>query len=176
MKKKNIAVIDYNIGNVRSILNALEKIGAHSVLTRDRNEILSMDAIVLPGVGAFKQGMENLKANSLIDIVYKFIKSERPFLGICLGMQLLMEESEEFGLTEGLGVVKGKVIKLPVSNKSKEKLPHVAWDKICEPKRAIWQGTILDGIENAVDVYFNHSFVAEPLDKNAVLSTTSYGK
>ncbi|QKJ22262.1 imidazole glycerol phosphate synthase subunit HisH [Poseidonibacter lekithochrous] len=168
-----IVVIDYDIGNVKSIINALENIGITPQLTNERNEILKADAVILPGVGAFKHGMENLKKYELIESLLDFIKLDKPFLGICLGMQMLLEESEEFGITKGLSVIEGKIKKLPVKNLNFEKLPHVSWNEI-RNKNNNWKNTILNDIGEYSDMYFVHSFVAMPKNENDILSTTLY--
>ena len=174
MNVKKIAILDYGIGNVKSITNAIESIGTKPILTRVRNEILSSDALILPGVGAFGQGMENLEKYGLVDVIYNFVETDKPFLGICLGMQMLMDESEEFGDFKGLGLIKGRVIKIPVKDILNGKLPHVSWNEIYEPQKDIWKNTILDRVKNKSDVYFVHSFVAQPINKQEVLSLTVY--
>jgi len=175
VKKKRISVIDYDIGNVKSILRALEKVGAEPVLSREDKEILSSDAAVFPGVGAFSVGMENLRRYDLIDTIYRFVETGKPFLGICLGMQILMEESEEFVLTKGMGLLKGRVVRLIVEKSCDEKIPHVGWNKIEEPEEKRWKGTIFNSIKNPSSVYFVHSFMAQPSDPADILSTTVYG-
>jgi glutamine amidotransferase len=165
-----IAIIDYGIGNVRSITNAFRKNNIEPILTNDKGTILKADGVVLPGVGAFAHGMENLYKFSLIDTLKLYVDTNKPLLGICLGMQMLLEESEEFGKTKGLGFIKGKVIKMPIRN---EKLPHVSWNEI-KPKSIKWNDTILDNIEYNSDMYFVHSYVAMPQDDNDVLAITEY--
>ena len=174
MIKKDIAILDYGIGNVRSICNAFEEIGAHPILTNEKKIIMNSSALVLPGVGAFAKGMKNLEENNLIDIIYDYVKSDRPFLGICLGMQMLLEESEEFGLTKGLGLIKGKVIKMPIISDDMVKLPHVSWNEIKEPSPGRWKNTILENTNNSADVYFVHSFVASPQNDKDILAVTNY--
>ena len=168
-----IAIIDYGIGNVRSILNAFENQGADVFLTNSKDEILKSDGLVLPGVGAFSHGMNNLEYYDLVDVIKKYVVSDKPFMGICLGMQLLFEESEEFGQTSGLGLISGKVVKLPTKDDNNEKLPHVSWNEL-NVKSAQWTDTILEDIEEGSDMYFVHSFVAQPKDCNNILSITEY--
>ena len=168
-----IAIIDYGIGNVRSILSAFENQGANVFLTSDKDEILKSDGLVLPGVGAFSHGMENLKSYDLVDAIKEYAISDRPFMGICLGMQLLFEESEEFGETKGLGLILGKVVKLPTKDSQNEKLPHVSWNEL-NSKNVPWVDTILADIEEGSDMYFVHSFIAQPRDGDNILSTTEY--
>jgi glutamine amidotransferase len=168
-----IAIIDYEIGNVKSIINAFIKIGIEPILTNDRETILHSDGLILPGVGAFAHGMENLQKYGLKEIIYDFVNTQKPFMGICLGMQMLMEESEEFGITQGLGLIEGKVIKLPVRNPNYEKLPHISWNEI-SIKNIGWENTILDDIQEHTDMYFVHSFVAFPINEENILAMTEY--
>ena len=175
MSNNKIVILDYGIGNVKSILNALEKIGAIAILTKNPDVILNASALILPGVGAFAKGMNNLNQNKLVPVIYDFIKTKRPFLGICLGMQMLMEESEEFGLTKGLGLIKGKVIKIPLKTDAKEKLPHVSWNEIQEPEYRRWKGTLLDSTPELTDAYFVHSYVASPENMQDILAISNYG-
>lgn len=168
-----IAVIDYDIGNVRSILEAFKNQSADVILTNDEGEILKANGIIIPGVGSFSQGMENLKKYGLVKTIKKFVTTNRPLLGICLGMQLLFEESEEFGNNKGLGIISGKVIELPTKDHKNEKLPHVSWNEI-NSKTITWKNTILENIEEGMDMYFVHSFVAQPKDENNILSITEY--
>lgn len=174
MTQKRIAILDYGIGNVKSISNAFEKIGAKVELTNDPNIIMGSSALILPGVGAFAKGMDNLNEFKLVPIIYDFIETSRPFLGICLGMQMLMEESEEFGITKGLGLIKGKVIRMPLSPSSKVKLPHVSWNEIHEPEKGRWKGTLLETTIELTDTYFVHSYVASPTNKEDILATTKF--
>ena len=168
-----IAIIDYGIGNVRSILGAFENQGVDVLLTNNKDEILKSDGLVLPGVGAFSHGMENLKSYDLVDAIKEYAISDRPFMGICLGMQLLFEESEEFGETKGLGLILGKVVKLPTKDSQNETLPHVSWNEL-NSNKAPWENTILTDIEEGSDMYFVHSFIAQPRDSDNILSTTEY--
>ena len=168
-----LVIVDYGIGNVRSILNAFEKVGVEPILSRDRGEILSADGVILPGVGAFSHGMKNLHKYSLAQILKEYAKTDKPLLGICLGMQMLFDESEEFGTTKGIGIIAGKVIKLPMKNDKSEKLPHVSWNEI-EQKDISWNDTILQNIKSKSDMYFVHSYIAVPSNNNFILSTTTY--
>ena len=171
---KKIVIIDYGIGNVKSMYNAFFNIGLKPELTSDKQTILNADAVVLPGVGAFNKGMENLNERGLFQIIHEYIKKGNPFLGVCLGMQMLLEESDEFGLTPGLGLIKGKVVKLPILPYSEEKLPHVSWNELNEPQKGRWKGTIFENIPVNTDAYFVHSFVAEPTNEKDILATTNY--
>jgi glutamine amidotransferase len=168
-----IAVVDYDIGNVKSILSAFENQGADVFLTRNKQEILKADGLILPGVGAFSHGMISLESFGLVEVLKKYVLSGKPIMGICLGMQMLFDGSNEFGETKGLGLISGKVVKLPVNDILNEKLPHISWNEL-NSNDLCWNGTILDDIEKDSDMYFVHSFVVQPEDINNVLSTTLY--
>jgi glutamine amidotransferase len=174
MMKKNIVILDYGLGNVKSISNALRKIGIEPNLTSNLDLILKADSLILPGVGAFSKGIDNLKQKGLFEAIHEYVKTGKPLLGICLGMQMLMDQSEEFGTNNGLGLIKGKVIKLPNSKDFKEKIPHVSWNEINEPKIGLWNETILDRIDNKSDFYFVHSFYTVPKFESNILATTNY--
>jgi len=165
MKPVTIAIVDYGIGNVQSIKNALLSIGVSSVLTNKEEEIMRADALILPGVGAFPKGMENLRQRGLESILEKFKNSGKPLLGICLGMQLLMEDSNEFGSTKGLGFIKGNVRKMEVVN---EKLPHIAWSEI------LLTGNAKGFVQPAGRFYFVHSYAVIPALEKNIFSTTLY--
>lgn len=175
MSIKKIVIIDYGIGNVKSMYNAFACIGIEPILTADKKAILEADALVLPGVGAFNKGMSNLNDADLAETIKAFVRKGNPFIGVCLGMQMLFEDSEEFGSTPGLGLIKGKVIKLPLSNELKEKLPHVSWNELNEPYPGRWKNTVLDGVALKTDAYFVHSFVGVPDNKEDILATANYG-
>ena len=169
-----IAIIDYGLGNVKSIFNALEKINVTPVLTGNKDQILSADGLILPGVGAFAKGMENLEKTNLIEVIKEFVSTGKPFLGICLGMQMLMDESEEFGIHKGLGLISGKVKKISFENSTSAKLPHVSWNELDFPINGRWDNSILDQIPVKSDVYFVHSFVVNTENRVDLLATTNY--
>jgi len=170
-----IAVIDYDLGNVRSISNAFKNQGADVFVTNDRDQILQSDGVILPGVGAFKYGMERLNEHGLVTIIEEYVSTGKPFMGICLGMQMLFDKSNEYGQSKGLSLIPGQVYSLPVSNTGSEKLPHVAWSELrCNNNE--WVDTILHGLGSGTDVYFVHSFAAHPEDESHILSTTKYSE
>lgn len=169
----SIVVVDYGIGNVKSIINAFDNQGETVVLSRDESTIMKADGLILPGVGAFSHGMSNLEKYGLVKVIRAYVKTGRPLLGICLGMQMLLEESEEFGDTKGLGLIKGKVIKLPVEQTNKIKLPHISWNGIKE-KNIDWKETIFDNVKCESDMYFVHTYVAKPENEDEILSVTDY--
>jgi glutamine amidotransferase len=168
-----IIVVDYGIGNVQSIFNALSQFKDVDIfLSNNQSEILNADGLILPGVGAFKKAMEELDKRNLPNILNEYILQNKPFFGICLGMQLLFESSEEFGYTEGLGFVKGSVDRFP--DNMNGKLPHVSWNSI-ERREVDWENTIFKGIKDKDDFYFVHSYICKPKDQNIVVARTEYG-
>jgi glutamine amidotransferase len=173
---KNIAVIDYGIGNVKSMMNALTGLNVSTILTNSKHKILASDGLILPGVGAFGKGMENLKKFDLIETLNEYVESGKPLLGVCLGMQMLLEESEEFQITKGLGFIKGKVVKMQIGINSKDKLPHVSWNELIEPKNNKWDNTILKNVSPHSDVYFVHSYISVPDNSEDVLAQSEYGE
>ena len=166
-----IVIVDYGMGNLRSVQKALESVGAHAVVTRDPAVIAGAAAAVLPGVGAFGVCMENLRRHDLIAPVKDFIASGRPFLGICLGMQLLFDESEEFGPVRGLGVLPGRVVRFPADPAGLRKVPHMGWNALEIKRRA----PHLDGLDDGTRVYFVHSYYCVPEDARVIATTTNYG-
>ena len=172
-----IAVIDYGMGNLRSVQKSLEFVGAKVVVTHDPDLILNADSVVLPGVGSLKDCMSNLKELNLIDPIRKFIDGGKPFLGICLGLQVLFEESEEYGPVAGLGILPGKVVKFSrniseTKNGQLIKVPHMGWNKIeVKKKEPLFEN--IDVI--APYFYFVHSYYVVPKDKNMVATVTNYG-
>ncbi len=170
-----IAVIDYGLGNVRNMVNALNKVGAQPILTNSKKKILSADALVLPGVGAFSHGMKQLKEHALIDVIHKFASTNKPFLGVCLGMQMMFDKSDEFGETKGLGLIAGDIKIINIDSTKRQRLPHVGWNNIIVPDNALsWEGTILSGIQNNADMYFIHSYAASPILQDVLLAVTQY--
>jgi glutamine amidotransferase len=170
----NIVILDYGMGNVKSISNAFEKIGQETLLTADATAIANADALVLPGVGAFYSGMQNLQRFNLIESINRFVDSGKPLLGICLGMQMLFDESEEFGNTKGLGLIGGRVVRMSFEA-APMKLPHVSWNEIRPPSSDRWKNTLLEETPDQTDMYFVHSYAAQPADPNDILSITDYG-
>lgn len=163
-----IAIVDYGMGNLRSVHKAFERVGFSAVVTQDREVIRKADGLVVPGVGAFKKAMENLKILKLIDPILEFIAKGKPFLGICLGLQLLFMESEEFGHQQGLGIFKGRVVRFPDSSL---KVPHIGWNSIRWKKSV----PIFEGLADGSYFYFVHSYFPVPEEQELVATTTYYG-
>jgi len=171
-----IAVIDYGMGNLRSVQKSLEFVGAKVIVTHDPDLILNANSVVLPGVGAFKDCMANLNKLKLIDPICKFIDGGKPFLGICLGLQVLFEESEEYGPVAGLGILPGKVVKFidgssGAKNGSLIKIPHMGWNEIKVKKDL----PLFEGVGDAPYFYFVHSYYVVPEDQNMIATVTNYG-
>ncbi len=165
----NGVIIDYKMGNVASVKKAFQKIGASIVISNKKTAIERADYLILPGVGAFRDGIKNLKKLGLVKLLTKkVLKDKVPFLGICLGMQLLAEKGQEFGVHDGLGWIKGEAVKL---NGEGLRLPHVGWDDIKVNKE---NSVILDDIPDN-NFYFAHSYYLKPADKKIISSTCDYG-
>lgn len=163
-----IAVIDYGAGNLHSVKNALDYLGADSVVTDNKDVILSADKVILPGVGAFGDSMDSLKKHGLFDVVKEALESDKPFLGICLGLQLLFERSEESEGAAGLGHFNGKSIKIPANGL---KIPHMGWNSLSYNK----ESKLFHGIGEEPFVYFVHSYYIVPEEESIVSAYTEYG-
>jgi len=166
---KPLAIVDYGMGNLRSVQKAFERVGQAADVTSDPDRIAAAPGVVLPGVGAFGACMANLTAAGLIEPVRHALRSGRPFLGICLGMQLLFEESEEFGPVAGLGVLPGRIVRFAPG--PERKVPHMGWNRL----RIVRRGPQLTGIDDGAYAYFVHSYYPVPADPSVVATTTPYG-
>jgi imidazole glycerol-phosphate synthase subunit HisH len=164
-----IVVVDYGMGNLRSVQKGFENVGSPAVISRDPVEIAKADRLVLPGVGAFPECMRNLSRLDLIDPILEFIQSGRPFLGICLGLQLLFDESEEFGTHQGFKVVRGKV--KAFDKNMGLKIPHMGWNNVTFKKDA----AIFQGIPDSSYFYFVHSYYVEPEIASDIAAESEYG-
>lgn len=169
-----IAIIDYGMGNLRSVQKGFEKIGSEAVITDDPQVVLKADRVVLPGVGAFRDCMHNLEQGGFVEPILKVIAEGRPFLGICVGMQLLFSDSVEFGLYSGLNVIPGHVLRFPDQMTvagEKLKVPQMGWNQLSFKRRP----PVFDGIESGSNVYFVHSYYVKPDDSSVIATTTDYG-
>ncbi len=163
-----IAIIDYDAGNLKSVEKALNYLGQNSRITRDKDEILSAEKVILPGVGSFGDAMEKLKSYHLVDTIKKAAESGKPLLGICLGLQLLFDSSAESVGIPGLGILKGKILRIP--DKEGLKIPHMGWNSM-----DIKSGSkLLKGIEKQAYVYFVHSYYLKAKNEEEVAATTEY--
>lgn len=161
-----IAVIDYGLGNLRSVAKALEVVGAKTKVTNNPDVITQAKAIVFPGVGAFHRGMENLNRLGILPAIFDAIKNNKPFLGICLGLQLLFTESEEHGIHKGFDIIKGRVKRFT----GNMKIPHMGWNQV-----KLQRSGLFKDIPDNSYFYFVHSYYVEPEDKDVVIGTTEYG-
>ncbi len=169
-----IAIIDYQLSNLFSVKHAFDYLNVDSEITSDKNVISNVDAAILPGVGAFGDAMKNLKNLDLVDLIGDFITSGRPFMGVCLGMQLLFSQSEEFGIHQGLDIIKGKVKKFS-SNSKKIKVPQIGWNKILQSENGkLWSNSPFRRIQDGEFMYFVHSFYVIPENTDVTLSETVY--
>lgn len=177
MSSKKIAIIDYELGNLFSVQQAIHSLGYDSEITTKRDKVLNADYVVLPGVGAFGDAMDNLHKFGLSDAIVDFIKSGKPFMGICLGLQLLFTGSEEFGSHKGLNVIDGLVKKFPAEIVDGEhlKVPQIAWNTISASTGRTWQNTPLKDCEEGEFMYFVHSYYIEPSSDAVSLASTTYG-
>ena len=166
-----IAIIDYDAGNIRSVEKAIALLGEESCITRDKDTILRADKVILPGVGAFGSAMEKIRAYGLEEVIHEVVDRGTPFLGICLGLQLLFEESEEAPGVKGLGLFEGKIVRIPDQNGTL-KIPHIGWNSLQFPNK----GSLFEGIEENSFVYFVHSFYLKAKNANDVVATTEYGE
>ncbi|WP_158999139.1 imidazole glycerol phosphate synthase subunit HisH [Pigmentibacter ruber] len=175
---KKIVILDYGIGNLQSVAQVFAHLNSPALISSNRKEIISADALVLPGVGAFGHAMHNLKELNLDKTILEFVQTGRPLMGICLGFQLLFSESEEFGNHKGLDLIKGKVIKFKKNNglNAEMKVPQVGWNKIYKPLigNDNWHISPLKEIENMDYMYFVHSYYVEPEVTNEILTLTQY--
>lgn len=174
--KKNIAIIDYDAGNLYSVQHACNFVGLDAEITSNPNKILEADGVILPGVGAFGAAMESLKKLKIIEPINEYIRSGKPFMGICLGMQLLFSESEEFGHHKGLGIIEGKVARFPEKTKKKKliRVPQISWNTIYSSEKNKWEKSYLKNIKQNEYMYFVHSYYCAPKNKEDILSLTNY--
>lgn len=169
-----IVIIDYGMGNLRSVQKGFEKVGFEALVSDDPRVIEGADKLVLPGVGAFRDCMDNLRQGGFIGPIERHIEAGRPFLGICLGLQLLFTESEEFGLHAGLNIIPGRVRRFPADLQQAGealKVPHMGWNQLAIQRPA----PIFEGVPSGESVYFVHSYYVEPEDPSVVAATADYG-
>jgi glutamine amidotransferase len=178
-----IAVVDYHMGNLRSVQKGLEKVGFEALITSSPQKVMDAQAVVLPGVGAFRDCMKNLESLGLLGSIITCIRDGKPFLGICLGTQVLFSESEEFGSHEGIGIIKGRVKRFPENMMAEStnpksdgsyvrlKVPHMGWNTVSSKK----DSPLFKGIEDNSYFYFVHSYYVEPEEKDWIIATTNYG-
>ena len=181
--RTEVAIVDYGLGNLYSVKHACAHVGLQAAITLSRQEILQADAVILPGVGAFGDAMATLARLDLVSVLHDFAASGRPLVGVCLGMQLVMTESHEFGRHKGLGLIEGEVVRFenPVEGARALKVPQIGWNSIHQVDRpgpgegAPWDGTLLEGIPDGEAMYFVHSYIVRPADDGVRLAMSTYG-
>lgn len=168
-----IALVDYGMANLRSVEKALESVGGKPIITSDPQQVLEAESVVLPGVGAFCAAMSNLDRSGLRDAVVQSIAQGKPFLGICLGLQMLFEGSTEMGFSQGLGVFPGQVVRFFADKPESAplKVPHIGWNSLHFPRSS----RLFEGLEEGARVYFVHSYYPEPQDPTVIAATSDYG-
>ncbi|MBS7302764.1 MAG: imidazole glycerol phosphate synthase subunit HisH [Lachnospiraceae bacterium] len=165
-----IAIIDYDAGNIKSVEKALLMLGEEACITRDKEVLLNADKVILPGVGAFGNAMEKIHEYGLYEVIWEIVRKGTPFLGICLGLQLLFEESEESPGVKGLGILPGKILRIP-DNNSSLKIPQIGWNSLSFPNK----GKLFEGLEEGCYVYFVHSYYLKAEEEDIVTAATEYG-
>lgn len=164
-----IAIIDYDAGNLKSVEKALQALGEDVLVTRDREKLLAADKVILPGVGNFGDAMEKLKSYGLVSVIHELAEMGKPFLGICLGLQLLFERSDEAPGVEGLGILKGEIVRIPDGEELK--VPHIGWNSLHLQN----DGRLFRNLPEEPYVYFVHSYYLKAEDPEIVKATTEYG-
>ena len=163
-----VAVIDYDAGNIKSVEKAMMALGENVVVTREREKILAADHVILPGVGAFGEAMEKLNKYCLVEVIRETVDRKTPFMGICLGLQLLFESSEESAGVDGLGILQGKIVRLPENQGLK--IPHIGWNSLRFPNN----GRLFEGVPEQAYVYFVHSYYLQAAEPEIVTAMTEY--
>ncbi len=178
MTSQSVTIIDYGIGNLLNVVRAFQHCGAEVTVVNNASQITGLpDRLVLPGVGAFADGMIELKLRGFDELVKRYAQTERPFLGICVGAQMLFDVGEEFGDHEGLGLIPGRVAPVPAIDMAghAHPIPHIGWSSLKQPAaRSTWKNTILDRIEPGEPMYFVHSFAPVPINEAHRLADTYY--
>jgi glutamine amidotransferase len=171
-----VAIIDYKMGNLYSVARACETAGLNAIITDKKDELLQANGVLLPGVGAFGGAMKALHSADLVPVIKDIIQKGVPFMGICLGMQLLLSTSEEFGLTKGLAIIPGEVVRFPLQTQGNYsyKVPQVQWNKI--EKCGSWETSLIAQCPNSSFMYFIHSYYVKPFDSRIIVSTSIYGQ
>ncbi|HXE51548.1 MAG TPA: imidazole glycerol phosphate synthase subunit HisH [Tepidisphaeraceae bacterium] len=167
----SIAIIDYGMANLRSVQKALEQVGGHAEIVGDPNQIDRADKVVLPGVGAFQDAIRTLRESHMVDPILRHIERGKPFLGICLGLQMLFDVSYEDGEHRGLGILKGKCVRFDVDQRLGLKVPHMGWNQL----DVLRPSPLLKDLPSGCGVYFVHSYYVVPTDENIIATTTDYG-
>ena len=175
MLGKKITIIDYGCGNILNLSRAIKFLGYETEITHDKNKIINSSYVILPGVGAFGNAMKQIEKYNLRNIILEYAKSNKPLLGICLGMQILHTESYEFGVHKGLGLIEGKVIKISNKKNNEIKIPHMGWNEIYPShNKKEWKNKILKKSLIGKSFYFVHSFVCKPINQDSTIAVCNY--
>lgn len=174
----DVAIVDYNLGNLYSVKHACAHVGLHAEITSSKEVIADARAVILPGVGAYGDAMATLHRLDLVGVLRDIVASGKPLIGICLGIQLLMTESFEFGHHQGLDIIAGQVVPFdhPCEGERILKVPQIGWNRVCRAENVRWDGTLLNGIVDGETMYFVHSYIVQPHDPGVILSTSRYGQ
>jgi len=177
MNNPKVVIVDYGVGNLLSVQRAVEQCGGAAIISADPDVIANAARVILPGVGAYANGMRALESLGLVQVLRDVAAKGTPLLGICLGMQLLLDESEEHGLTKGLGIIPGRVVPVPAfdDNGMSMKIPHIGWNSLVVSEDAAWNETILQNLTPGDAVYFIHSFMVEPASTQVRIADCIYG-
>lgn len=177
MAEPRVAIVDYGMGNLFSVAHACETVGLDAFITADADQVISADAAILPGVGAFGDAMAILDHRGMVAALKQVASAGKPVLGICLGLQLLMERSFEFGEHEGLGLIPGDVVRFDAPHEGERslKVPQVGWNRVIEARPGAWEGTPFAAVQSGVYQYFVHSYYVRPASEEFVLARTTYG-
>ena len=170
---KKTVIIDYESGNLFSVFHVCKLLGLDPLISSDAGDLRQAAGVILPGVGAFGDAMENLRNTGMAEAISEYIYEDKPFLGICLGMQLLFEYSEEFGENVGLGLVKGHVKRFNFDD-DRIKVPHVGWNRISKPEEKNWKDSLFKNVHDGDYMYFVHSYYAEATDERDIMAFTDY--
>ena len=174
MLSKKITIIDYGCGNILNLSRAIKFIGYEVEITHDKNKIINSSYVILPGVGAFGNAMKQIEKYNLCNTILEYAKSNKPLLGICLGMQILLTAGYEFGVHKGLGLIEGKVIKISNEKNKEIKIPHMGWNEIYPNNKKEWKNKILKNSSIGKSFYFVHSFVCITKDYNSTIAVCNY--
>jgi glutamine amidotransferase len=176
MSQQKVHIVDYGMGNLLSVARAVAAVGGEPILVERPEDVASASLLILPGVGAFGAAMGELSSRGLIEPIKNHCRAGRPFLGICLGMQLMLEESEEFGAHSGLGLISGAVRAIPSQSLdgTSRKIPHIGWNRLIPPSSERWKNTLLNEATADFAMYFVHSFAAQPSDSADLLASVEY--
>jgi len=171
-----VVIVDFGMGNLFSVKHACEQVGLKASISTSSDEILAANAVIVPGVGAFGDAMSSLHRLDLVEVLKEVAASKKVLVGICLGMQLLMTKSYEFGQHYGLGVIEGEVVRFEgcINGVGKSKVPQVGWNRVYQAGNGAWNGSFLEGLPDGEFMYFVHSYYTKPVDSSLVLSTSRY--